>query len=256
MCKAECVTDLGEMCKVECVTALGEMCKEKCVNALGEIAQCYTHMQIWMFKRCGTSDNFDVGYMVLRDLILHRFSINNSALSAAYGSLWTNAYIIFRIFLRQELFEYMDVHNNDASESSKPSWGKSILCCYQVNFQRKVVYTTSLSMICEAAPKPKASARKKKGDSASSTTPPNLTPTTTVVSAPRLSATAKGVLDVPSDDSEEELSWNSFDDEEVVKVKERVMKKKQDKRKRKVLIQFPEHRKKVRMKAMMRRIRN
>nr|GFD42566.1 hypothetical protein [Tanacetum cinerariifolium] len=44
----------------------------------------------------------------------------------------------------------------------------------------------------EAAPKPKASARKKKGDSASSTTPPTLTPTTTVESAPRLSATAKG----------------------------------------------------------------
>nr|GFA96353.1 hypothetical protein [Tanacetum cinerariifolium] len=78
-----------------------------------------------------------------------------------------------------------------------------------------------------------------------------LTPTTTVVAAPRLSATAKGkqparattptepsrqethisqqrgsgtdegtgsrpgVLDVPSDDSEEELSWNSFDDEDV-----------------------------------------
>nr|GFD11464.1 hypothetical protein [Tanacetum cinerariifolium] len=76
----------------------------------------------------------------------------------------------------------------------------------------------------EAAPKPKASARKNKGDSASSTTPPTLTPTTIVVSAPRLSATAKGtdegtgfrprVPDVPSDDSEEELSWNSFDDEE------------------------------------------
>nr|GEZ76062.1 hypothetical protein [Tanacetum cinerariifolium] len=43
----------------------------------------------------------------------------------------------------------------------------------------------------EAAPKPKVSARKKKGNSASSITPPTLTPTTTVVSAPRLSATAK-----------------------------------------------------------------
>nr|GFA87109.1 hypothetical protein [Tanacetum cinerariifolium] len=31
----------------------------------------------------------------------------------------------------------------------------------------------------------------------------------------RLSATAKGVLDVPSDDSKEELSWNSSDDEDV-----------------------------------------
>nr|GFC18293.1 hypothetical protein [Tanacetum cinerariifolium] len=45
----------------------------------------------------------------------------------------------------------------------------------------------------EAAPKLKASARKKKGDSASSTTPPNPTPITTVVSAPRLSDTAKDV---------------------------------------------------------------
>nr|GFA40952.1 hypothetical protein [Tanacetum cinerariifolium] len=120
----------------------------------------------------------------------------------------------------------------------------------------------------EAAPKPKASARKKKGDYASSTTPPTPTPTTTVVAAPRLSATAKGkqparaiapteptnikrteaeqlkivlkgsrqethisqqhgsgkdegtgsrpeVLDVPSNDLEEELSWNSSDDKDV-----------------------------------------
>nr|GFB66645.1 hypothetical protein [Tanacetum cinerariifolium] len=44
----------------------------------------------------------------------------------------------------------------------------------------------------EAAPKPKASARKKKGDSASFTTPPTPTLTTTAESAPRLSASAKG----------------------------------------------------------------
>nr|GFA01987.1 hypothetical protein [Tanacetum cinerariifolium] len=48
----------------------------------------------------------------------------------------------------------------------------------------------------EAAPKPKASARKKKGGSASSTTPltpiATPTPTTTVVATPRLSAAAKG----------------------------------------------------------------
>nr|GFD40567.1 hypothetical protein [Tanacetum cinerariifolium] len=55
-----------------------------------------------------------------------------------------------------------------------------------------------------------------------------------------------GVPDVPSDDSEEEISWNSSEDED----------KKQDKKKRKVLILFPEHLKKVRMKAMMRRIRS
>nr|GFB67037.1 putative ribonuclease H-like domain-containing protein [Tanacetum cinerariifolium] len=70
---------------------------------------------------------------------------------------------------------------------------------------------------------PKASARKKKGDSASSTTTPTPTPTTTAESTPRLSASAKGegtgskpgVPDVPSDDSEEELSWKSSDDGEV-----------------------------------------
>nr|GFC35339.1 hypothetical protein [Tanacetum cinerariifolium] len=85
----------------------------------------------------------------------------------------------------------------------------------------------------EAAPKPKASARKKKGDSASSTTTPTSKPTTTAESAPRLSAhethisqqsssgTGKGtgskpgVPDVPSDDSEEELSWKSSKEEEV-----------------------------------------
>nr|GFC05763.1 hypothetical protein [Tanacetum cinerariifolium] len=83
----------------------------------------------------------------------------------------------------------------------------------------------------EAAPKPKTSARKKKGDSASSTTPPTPTPTTTAESAPRLqkthisqqsgSSTGEGtgskpeVSDVPSDDSEEELLWNSSNEEEV-----------------------------------------
>nr|GFA93709.1 hypothetical protein [Tanacetum cinerariifolium] len=107
----------------------------------------------------------------------------------------------------------------------------------------------------EAAPKPKASARKKTSSSALSITPPTPiatpTPTTTVVAAPRLSAAAKGkqparattlteptdverteaeqlkivlkwsrqetprVPDVPSDDSEEELSWDSSDDENM-----------------------------------------
>nr|GFC99663.1 hypothetical protein [Tanacetum cinerariifolium] len=72
---------------------------------------------------------------------------------------------------------------------------------------------------------PMASARKKRGDSDTSLTPPiaTLTPITTVAPVPRLSAAAKdegtgsrpGVPDVPSDDSEEELSWNSSDDEDV-----------------------------------------
>nr|GFD06829.1 hypothetical protein [Tanacetum cinerariifolium] len=46
----------------------------------------------------------------------------------------------------------------------------------------------------EAAPKSKVSARKKKG-----------------------TGSKPGVPDVPSDDSEEELSWNSFDDEDTGK---------------------------------------
>nr|GFC07652.1 hypothetical protein [Tanacetum cinerariifolium] len=104
----------------------------------------------------------------------------------------------------------------------------------------------------EAAPKPKASARKKKGDSASSTTTPTPTPTTTAeatttaeptdlqrTEAEQLKLVLKrsrhethisqqsgsgtgegtgskpGVPDVPSDDSEGELSWKSSEDEEV-----------------------------------------
>nr|GFD45102.1 hypothetical protein [Tanacetum cinerariifolium] len=67
----------------------------------------------------------------------------------------------------------------------------------------------------EAAPKPKASSRRKRGGSDSSTTHPaavaSLRPITTVAAAPRLTAgtgSKPGVPDVPSDDSEEEISWN------------------------------------------------
>nr|GFB50981.1 hypothetical protein [Tanacetum cinerariifolium] len=94
----------------------------------------------------------------------------------------------------------------------------------------------------EATPKPKASVRRKRNGSDTSKTPPAAitTPTTTVVVTPRLTAAAKGkqpakakspsdpselarteaqqlkiVLDVPSDDSEEEISWNSSDDEDA-----------------------------------------
>nr|GEZ28115.1 hypothetical protein [Tanacetum cinerariifolium] len=78
----------------------------------------------------------------------------------------------------------------------------------------------------EVVPKPKASARKKKGDSASFTTPPTPTPTTTAEQETHISqqsgsgtgegtGSKPGVPDVPSDDSEEELSWKSSDDEEV-----------------------------------------
>ncbi|GJV04366.1 hypothetical protein Tco_1337935 [Tanacetum coccineum] len=79
---------------------------------------------------------------VLKGFLLHRSSINNSAsLSKKFGE----SYFIFKfgisgllhqvvtpiadrirdVCLRQELLEYMVVHVNDASESSKPSWGKT-----------------------------------------------------------------------------------------------------------------------------------
>nr|GFB53386.1 hypothetical protein [Tanacetum cinerariifolium] len=66
----------------------------------------------------------------------------------------------------------------------------------------------------KAAPKPKASARKMKGDFASSTTPPTPTLTTTVVSAPRISATAKEshvtLTPVNPDGPQESSSMSSF----------------------------------------------
>nr|GFA33683.1 hypothetical protein [Tanacetum cinerariifolium] len=83
-------------------------------------------------------------------------------------------------------------------------------------YKEYYAYTTGV-----AAPKPKASARKKRGDSNTSLTPPIATPTTTAAPIPRLSAAAKdegtgfrpGVPDVPSDDSEEELSDVDVQDE-------------------------------------------
>ncbi|GJW17394.1 hypothetical protein Tco_0024830 [Tanacetum coccineum] len=99
-------------------------------------------MQMWMFKRCGTSNTFDVGYRVLKDLILHRSSINNSSsLSNKFGRLYFSVkfgissllhHVVTALVNRiRELLEYIDVHDNDTSESSKPSWGKI------VNFAKK-----------------------------------------------------------------------------------------------------------------------
>nr|GEZ02064.1 hypothetical protein [Tanacetum cinerariifolium] len=98
----------------------------------------------------------------------------------------------------------------------------------------------------KAAHKPKASARRKRRGSDTCITPPTatITSTTTVVVTPRLTTAAKGkqpakakspsdplelsgsgidegtgsktgVLDVPSDDSKEKLSWNSLDNEDT-----------------------------------------
>nr|GFB45354.1 hypothetical protein [Tanacetum cinerariifolium] len=144
-----------------------------------------------------------------------------------------------------------------------------IYCSQQSRWNTKAYKEYYACATREAAPKPKASARRKRGGSDSSTTPltPIATPTpiTTIVAAPRLTVAAKGkqparatsptdpteierteakqlkivlrrsrqethisqhggfstdketgskpgVSDVPSNDSKEEISWNSSDD--------------------------------------------
>nr|GEY21668.1 hypothetical protein [Tanacetum cinerariifolium] len=86
----------------------------------------------------------------------------------------------------------------------------------------------------EAAPKTKGSARRKRGGSDSSTTPPTAVERTEAEQLKIIlrrsrhethisqhggsntdEETKPGVPDVPSDDSEEEISWNSSDDEDV-----------------------------------------
>nr|GEZ72390.1 hypothetical protein [Tanacetum cinerariifolium] len=79
-----------------------------------------------------------------------------------------------------------------------------------------------------ASPKPKASARKKRGDSDTSLTSPIATPTPITTATPEThisqhggsstnegTGSKPGVPDVQSDESEEEISWNSSDDEDV-----------------------------------------
>nr|GEV13332.1 hypothetical protein [Tanacetum cinerariifolium] len=73
----------------------------------------------------------------------------------------------------------------------------------------------------EAAPKPKASAKRKRSGSDTSITPPTAITTLTTTGAHGGSSidegtgSKPGVPDVPSDDSEEDISWNSSDDEET-----------------------------------------
>nr|GEW75938.1 hypothetical protein [Tanacetum cinerariifolium] len=74
----------------------------------------------------------------------------------------------------------------------------------------------------EATPKPKASARRKMRGSDTSITPTTAitTPTTTIAalsgsSTDEGTSSKPGVPDVPSDDSEDEISWNSLNDEDV-----------------------------------------
>ncbi|GJT46555.1 hypothetical protein Tco_0955270 [Tanacetum coccineum] len=109
------------------------------------------------FKRCGTFNTFDVGYRVLKDLILHRSSINNSAslcnkfggfyFSFKFGISGLLHHVVTVIADKiRELLEYMCVHNNDASESLKPSWSK--MCTVMLQGQ-----LSGGSSIVEATPK-------------------------------------------------------------------------------------------------------
>nr|GEZ89029.1 hypothetical protein [Tanacetum cinerariifolium] len=111
-------------------------------------------------------------------------------------------------------------------------------------YKEYYAYTTRV-----AAPKPKASARKKRGDSNTSLTPPIATPTTTAAPVPRLSAAAKDGSkrddddDNDNDDEEEFAKIDEPEDtesgrggDEITKSEGRVTKKKQVKRKRRVLI--------------------
>ncbi|GJZ11055.1 hypothetical protein Tco_0545814 [Tanacetum coccineum] len=102
-------------------------------------------MSMWIISRGVVLLYFD-GYRVLRDSLLHRSSINNSAsLSNKFRGFYFSFKFGISSLLHQvittiadrirELLEFIDVHNNDASESSQPSWGK----CYSANVRRIVV---------------------------------------------------------------------------------------------------------------------
>nr|GFB60589.1 hypothetical protein [Tanacetum cinerariifolium] len=149
--------------------------------------------------------NIDFAYLIWEDFVYQVEHKNQKRSNEMYYPRFTKVII-----------DYFMIRKPSISRRNRINWHyvrDDILKAY------KEYYACAMG---EAAPKPKASARKKKGESASSTTPPTPTPTTTVESAPWLSATAKdegtgsrpGVPDVPSDDSEEELSWNSSDDED------------------------------------------
>ncbi|GKD33648.1 hypothetical protein Tco_1249157 [Tanacetum coccineum] len=142
MCKAECVTVLGKMCKVKSVTILGEMCKEKCVTALGEMCneKCVTVLMshadadVDVQEVCASlSNKFRGFYFIFKfgisgllsqvvTSITNRIRDNGTSQSKQNFQSSSTTFITFQyLCFRQELLEYMDVHNNDASESSEPS---------------------------------------------------------------------------------------------------------------------------------------
>ncbi|GJR64564.1 hypothetical protein Tco_0010629 [Tanacetum coccineum] len=67
--------------------------KESKNHPLHQYSVSHADADMDSFKRCGTSYTFDVGYRVLRDLILHRSSINNSA---SLSNRFEGFYFIFK----------------------------------------------------------------------------------------------------------------------------------------------------------------
>ncbi|GJR38699.1 hypothetical protein Tco_1214383 [Tanacetum coccineum] len=104
--------------------------------------QCHTQMSMWIISRGVVLLILLMEYKVLRDFLLHRSSINNSArLSNKFGGFYFSFKFDIsgllhhvsqqtsqntRFVIMSKLLEYMDVHDNDASESSQPSWGEHV----------------------------------------------------------------------------------------------------------------------------------
>ncbi|GJR33238.1 hypothetical protein Tco_1109470 [Tanacetum coccineum] len=76
---------------------------------------------MWNSKRCCTSDTFDVGYKVLRDFLLHRSSINNSArLSNKFGGFYFSFKFGISGLLHQVITTIADkIRDKDTSQSKQ-----------------------------------------------------------------------------------------------------------------------------------------
>ncbi|GKE56094.1 hypothetical protein Tco_1495279, partial [Tanacetum coccineum] len=101
-------------------------------------AQCHTQMQMRIVSRGVVRLILLIGNRVLRDSEAAELSAPElKRLRCDHQFSWDT------IVLQNdnELLEYMDVHDNDASESSQPSWGKIV-------YVGEVVYSTPLSMVC------------------------------------------------------------------------------------------------------------
>ncbi|GJY55869.1 putative ribonuclease H-like domain-containing protein [Tanacetum coccineum] len=128
-----------------------------------------TYVDVDNFKRCCTSYTFDVGYKVLRDFLLHRSSINNSArLSNKFGGF----YFSFKFDISGLLPHVITtiayrIRDKDTSQSKQNLQSSSMTFIHKTLIipsvldscfisstvsevkRGEVVYTTSLRMVCE-----------------------------------------------------------------------------------------------------------